>query len=214
MKLAEDWMHGQVAVAKIGPFHDEVEEVDEVDEAEDGCGGVEWQKYVLTRPHTSNKLLHELAREIRGVGKRRNRKLNGNQYKAIFGKWELASEPFLRPGDDYFTELLAKLNCVTVPKGETLSAAFERAQQTEPPAKLVDIPHQGLRLLGSLCRELQEMAGDQPIMLHQVSIARLFGHSHWRTIGNWIKALKTLGLLKLTDPAVARKKTARYFYIP
>ena len=70
MKLAEDWMHGQVAVAKIGPFHDEVEEVDEVDEAEDGCGGVEWQKYVLTRPHTSNKLLHELAREIRGVEKR------------------------------------------------------------------------------------------------------------------------------------------------
>jgi hypothetical protein len=109
---------------------------DEVDEAKDGCGGVVWQPYVLKKAHTSNKLLHELAREIRGVEKRRNRKLNGTQYKAIFAKWELASKPFLRPGDDYFTALLAKLDCVTVPKGETLLTAFERAQQTEPPASL------------------------------------------------------------------------------
>jgi hypothetical protein len=41
-------------------FHDEVEEHDEVDEAKDGCGGVVWQPYVLRKPHTSNKMLHEL----------------------------------------------------------------------------------------------------------------------------------------------------------
>jgi hypothetical protein len=214
MKLAEDWGHTGIATAPVASFHDEVEEVDEVDEAEDGCGGVEWQKYVLTKAHTSNKLLHELAREIRGVEARRGKRLKSAHYKLIFDKWESASKPFLRARHDYFTELLTKLDSVTVPKGETLQAAFERAQQREPPAKVMDIPHQGLRLLGSLCRELHEMARDHPIMLHQESIAKLFGHSHWRTIGNWIKALKTLGLLKLTDPAVARKKTARYFYIP
>src|SRR5262249_11509441 len=97
-------------------------------EAKDGCGGVAWQPYVLKKPNTSNKQLHELAREIRGVEKRRLRRLTVTHYKRIFDRWESASQPFLKPGHDYFTEFLAKLDCVTVPKGETLQAAFERAK--------------------------------------------------------------------------------------
>jgi len=41
------------------------------------------------------------------------------------------------------------------------------------------------------------MAGDQPFMLCQKSVAQLFGHSDHRTISNWIKALKTLGILTI-----------------
>ena len=192
--------------------HDEVEEVDEVDEAEDGCGGVVWQPYVLTKAN-SNKMLYELAREIRGVEKRRGKKLTVSQYKAIFDRWESASRDFLRPGHDYFTELLAKLDCVTFPRGETLQAAFERAKRTEPPSKVLIVPNEGVRLLASLCRELQQMAGEQPIMLHQQSIAKLFGHSHHRNISNWIRALKTLGVLKTAEAAIPEVKAARYFYL-
>jgi hypothetical protein len=75
-------------------FHDEVEEVDEIEEAEDGCGGVDWRPYVLKRPHTSNKMLHELARQVRGVEKERGRKLPVAQYKTIFDNWKSASRPF------------------------------------------------------------------------------------------------------------------------
>jgi hypothetical protein len=121
---------------------------------------VVWQPYALKKPHTSNKQLHELAREIKGVEKRRGRRLTVAKYKTIFDKWEPASRPFLRPGYDYFAELLAKLSCVTVPKGETLQAAFERAKRREPPAKVLLIDNDGVRLLASLCRELQEMAAD------------------------------------------------------
>ncbi len=64
MKLAESWIEGAPELTKLGGFHDEVDEVDEVDEAEDGCGGVVWHSYVLKKPHTSNKMLHELAREV------------------------------------------------------------------------------------------------------------------------------------------------------
>ena len=170
-----------------------------------------WQPYVLTKVNTSNKMLHELAREVRGVEKRRGEKLTA-QYKAIFDKWESASRPFLRAGHDYFTEFLAKLDCVTVPKGETLQAAFERAKRREPPPKVLVIRNEGVRLLASLCRELQEMGGDQPIMLHQMSIAKLFGFSHHRNISNWIKALKALDVLKPVEPW-SREKAARYFYI-
>jgi len=158
-------------------------------------------------------LLHELAREIRGVEKRRREKLTAAQYKAIFDKWKLASRPFLRPAHDYFTEFLAKLDCVTVPKGETLKAAFERAKVKLPPEKILVHPNKEVRLLASLCRELQEMAGDQPLMLSQMSVAALFGHSSHRNVSNWIKALKTLHVLKVAEPW-SRGKATRYFYFP
>jgi hypothetical protein len=212
MKLAESWIEDAPATTALEAFHDEVEEHDEEDEAKDGCGGVVWQPYVLKKPHTSNKMLHELAREIRGVEKKRGKKLTAAQYKTIFDKWERASRPFLRTGHDYFPEFLAKLDCVTVPKGETLQAAFERAKRREPPTKVLIVDHQGVRLLASLCRELQEMAGDQPIMLHQESIAKFFGHSHHRNISDWIRALKTVGVLSPAEAAIPMAKAARYFY--
>jgi hypothetical protein len=213
MKLAESWVEDAPTGVALENFHDEVEEVEEVDEAEGGWGGVEWQPYVLKKPGTSNKQLHELAREIKGVEKRRGARLSATQYKMIFGKWEFESRPFLRQGHDYFTEFLAKLDCVRIPKGETLEAAFERAKQREAPAKVSVIPNPKVRLFASLCRELQEMAGDQPIMLHQMSIGKLFGHSSHRTVSNWIRALKTLGVLKPADPAILKAKAARYYYL-
>jgi hypothetical protein len=213
MKLANSWVEDAPTATALEAFHDEVEEHDEVDEAKDGCGGVVWQPYILRKPHTSNKMLHELAREIKGVEKRRSRELTVAQYKAIFDKWEAASRPYLREGDDYFTEFLAKLDCVTVPKGETLSAAFERAKAKPPAAKILIHPNKEVRLLASLCRELQEMASDQPFMLHQTSVAKLFGHSSHRTISNWILALKTLGVLKLAEAAIPNARAARYFYV-
>ena len=212
MKLAESWIEDAPELSKLGAFHDEVEEVDEVDEAKDGCGGVAWQPYVLKKPRTSNKMLHELAREIRGTEKKRGKKLRVAQYKAIFCKWESASRPFLRPGHDYFTEFLAKLDCVTLPKGETLYSAFERAKQREPPSKVLVIRNERVRLFASLCRELQEMAGDQPIMLHQMSVAKLFGYSAHKNISNWIKALRTLDILELAK-GWKYGKASRYFYV-
>jgi hypothetical protein len=206
MKLADSWIEDAPIATSVEAFHDEV------DEPKDGCGGVEWQPYVLKKPHTSNKMLHELAREIKGVEERRDRKFTVAQYKTLCDKWESASRPFLCPGHDYFAELLAKLSCVTVPKGETLQAAFERAKRREPPAKVLLIGNDGVRLLASLCRELQEMADDQPIMLHQVSVAKLFGHSSHRTVSDWIRALKTLDVLKPAENAIPNVRAARYFY--
>jgi len=206
VKLAESWVEDTSTGAALDGFHDEVEE------AEDGCGGVVWQPFVLTDSN-SNKMLHELAREIRGVEKRRGNKLTTTQYKAIYDNWKSASRHFVRMGHDYFTEFLAKLDCVTFPRGETLQAAFERAKRTEPPSKVLIVPNEGVRLLASLCRELQQMAEEQSIMLHQQSIAKLFGHCHHRNISNTIRALKTLGVLKTAEAAIPEVKAARYFYL-
>ncbi|HWX17461.1 MAG TPA: hypothetical protein VNY07_12820 [Chthoniobacterales bacterium] len=212
MKLANSWAEDAPTAIASEAFHDEVEEHDEGDEVKDGCGGVAWQPYVLKKPHTSNERLHELAREIRGVEKKRGKKLTATQYKAVFDKWECGSRPFLRAEQDHFTEFLAKLDCVSVPKGETLKAAFERAKSKPPPEKILLHSNIHVRLFANLCRELQEMAGDQPFMLCQMSVAKMFGHSSHRNISNWIKACKTLDIVRVAEPWRQGKAT-RYFYI-
>ena len=49
-------------------------------------------------------------------------------------------------------------------------------------------------------------------MLCQLSVAKLFGHSSHRNISNWIKALKTLNVLKVSE-RWSRGKATRYFYV-
>jgi DNA-binding MarR family transcriptional regulator len=211
MKLANSWPEVAPTAAPSEQLYDEYEESDEVDESKDGCGGVCWGQYVLNRPLTSNKMLHELARDVRGVEKKRRKLLTVTQYKTICDKWEGASRPFLRKGVDYFAKFLAKLGSVTTPKGETLATAFKRAKHRQPPSKVLLAPKQ-LQLLASLCRELQEMAGDLPIMLHQASIAKLFALSQ-QTISEWIRALKTLGVLRLAEAPIPKARAAGYYFI-
>jgi hypothetical protein len=212
MKLADSWSEVVPAAAPSAHLYDESEESDEVDESKDGCGGVEWWKYVLYKPCTSNDVLFDLARDVRGVEKRLGKQFELTRYKTIHREWEDASRQFLRKGHDYFTEFLAALDRVCMPKGETLESAFERAKLRQPPSKILDLPNNALRLLASLCRELQEMFGDQPIMLHQVSIAKLFDVSQ-QTISTWIKALKTLRVLRLAEPPIPNARAARYYFI-
>ena len=87
------------------------------------------------------------------------------------------------------------------------------AERRQPPSKVFVSRNERVRLLASLCRELQEMAGDQPFMLCQMSVAKLFGHSDHKNISNWIRALKTLGVLKLGEAAIPNARAARYFYL-
>ena len=212
MKLADSWVEEPSTTVPPARLYDELDEYDESDESKDGCGGVCWWKYVLKEPGKSNKMLHELARDVRGVELKHGKQLTLAQYKTIYSKWEEPSRRFLRKGHDYFIEFLSKLSLVTMPKGETLESAFKRSERREPPSKVLDIPNKGLQSLASLCRELQEMFGDQPIMLCQTAIAELFKVSQ-PTISEWIRALRTLEVLKLAEPAIPNCRAARYYFI-
>ena len=140
MKLADSW------VEEPSPPAPAMQLYEELDESKHGCGGVCWWKYVLKEPSTSNKMLHQLARAVRGVEVRRGKALTLTQYKMIYGKWEVPSRRFLREGHDYFTEFLAKLSLVTMPEGETLESAFQRSHSRQPPSKALLVPNKGLAI--------------------------------------------------------------------
>ena len=120
MKLANSWTEEAPTAVPSEQLYDESEEYDEVDESKDGCVGVQWRKCVLNKSRTSDTILFDLAREVRGIEQRRGKSLTVTQYKAICDKWEDASRRFFRKGHDYFPEFLAKLDRVTMPK-----ASFE-----------------------------------------------------------------------------------------
>jgi hypothetical protein len=67
MKLATSWVEQPLTPSPFQQLYDELDESDEVDESKDGCRGVCWWEYVLNKARTSNKMLHELAREVRGI---------------------------------------------------------------------------------------------------------------------------------------------------
>ena len=98
MKLADSWVGEASTPALSVQLYDELDEYDEVDESKDGCGGVCWWKYVLKEPRTSNKMLHQLARAVRGVEVRRGKALTVSQYKAIYSKWEEHRAGFCEKG--------------------------------------------------------------------------------------------------------------------
>jgi len=216
MKLADSW---ETEVPPVIPadFYNEVEEsneVNEVDEVKDGCGvcgGVDWQSCVLKEKGTSNRELHRLARKVRGAERSRGKPFSEPEYYGVFKLWEDASKPSLKAGRDYYMEFLAKLQCVKVPEGESLAAAFQRSQTTPPLAKL-DYPRlQCLQPFARHCRELHKMANGQPITLAQEAHANLFKRDQ-RTVSNWIKALTSLGTLKLAVPHTIKKEAATYFF--
>ncbi len=198
-------------------FRNEVKddkEVKEENEDKDGwvwvCG-VDLSDCIVTCPKTSNRLLHTLARKVRGFERTRGRMLSLLQYYTIFERWELASKSYLR-ATDYLTEFLAKLDSVKVPEGATLAAAFLKTKSHSAPAKLEKHPSSSVQHFGSLCRELSVMSNGQPIMLSQSAIAKLF-ECEPRTICNWIKALKTIRLLSVAKPAIPKKTAATYYYL-
>ena len=95
----------------------------------------------------------------------------------------------------------------------SLDETKTKRSQTRPTlSKVLGVSNKGLQSLASLCRELQEMFRDQPIMLCQTAIAELFKVSQ-PTVSEWIRALRTLRVLKLAEPAIPSVRAARYYFI-
>jgi len=203
-----------------GDFYNEGKEYKEFNEEEDGvaCGvGGLWDQIngnttILTRPNSSNRNLHLLARKVRGWEKRKKRPLTPEEYFSAFQIWESGSKPFLREDNDYFSEFLAKLNHVTVPEGETLLEVFKCSQGTPPPTALCIHPNEKLQHFGSFCRELHSMSKGCTLLLAQDPIAKLFGCSQ-RTISTWISALVTLGVLKPVKKGTKGNGASTYLYL-
>ena len=90
---------------------------------------------------------------------------------------------------------------------------FRRAVAADPPAAAMQYEQEQLRLLVSLCRELQREAGKRPFYLSVRTAAEQVGVSP-RHAARWLKGLVIDNILKLVRKGDRRKRQAsEYRYV-
>lgn len=113
----------------------------------------------------------------------------------------------------YFTEFLAKLNFVTVPKGETLQVAFERAKHREPTLKGSPDSASGSAVTGKPLSRASRNGGGSTLHAmpnERCEIVRTFLAQDNLQLDS---GTKTLEVLKLAEAAIPNARAARYFYV-
>ena len=91
---------------------------------------------------------------------------------------------------------------------------LERAKSAPPPTEAMGYEHDKLRLLVSMCRELQRHAGDGPFYLGCRTAGRLLDVNH-TTAWRWLFLLESDGLLSVVErggQTGSRYRATRYRY--
>jgi hypothetical protein len=170
------------------------------------------------RVHENHKKLFHLARAVKKREKEQLREFSKAELTQIFSEWHSRAEPFLRPGqsfDDYLFEFLGGLERVRYPLGEeAITQAWEKAL-TLPPPKIADLFRaQETKILVTLCRELQRIAGEEPFYLSSRTVASLFAHPTHSTAAHWLKGLVQTEVLDVViQGGPDTFKATRYRYL-
>lgn len=135
-----------------------------------------------------------------------------------FGKWYTSSKRFLRAEksrDDYLFEFLDALANARFPLGaqEVLMRAFKKAATTTPKiAEQFESPE--VKVLVSLCRELQRIHGSEPFFLSARTVANLFHHATHTTAALWLRGLVHSKILSVvTKGGPQSMKATRFKYL-
>ena len=212
MKLRTTWPEEKIthSLSQSAPWPvshqdctEETEEPEELQEIED-VSAVVWgavkeaiDRCTLIQAQTSNALLFQFARELRGIEDALQKALGPSLLQRIFGLWEKRNRQFLQPDHDYFAELSDKLSLVRFPSGFTLASAFQRACTHVPPARASGLGSEAQQV-ANLCRELQHCAGaNRQFYLDGRALAKLLGHQTHSTVASWLRALRRLRVIKL-----------------
>jgi hypothetical protein len=159
--------------------------------------------------------LFELARRVKGWEQKMGIAMPPEQIKSVFNGWHARAIKFLSHSKtEYWFEFEDALEDVRYPHGAAvLTAAWERAQKSEPPPEAMQIEDPKIRLLVSLCRELQQCAGDKPFILPARVVQRLFHHDQpmrgWRWL-NGLCRMKILEKVRAGNAAIRETNLYRY----
>jgi hypothetical protein len=95
-----------------------------------------------------------------------------------------------------------------------LGPALARARSAAPPACARGYDPPAVRLLVSLCRELQRTRGDEPFYLSCRDAARLLGLADdYKTASRWLRRLVADGVLELVEPGGPQTmRASRYLF--
>jgi hypothetical protein len=157
-----------------------------------------------------NRPLFLLAHEVRSIEEELNRRFSLDANAQVVRRWEAQNHDQLEDGHDYLAEFLDKLSLVRYPKGRALARAVEIARGLVPPRQTT-LLSSDVQLLASLCKVLQQKAGDKPFFLDGRSAAKALGKPH-ETVASWLRGLHHLGVIRRESRGV-RGMASLYSYL-
>jgi hypothetical protein len=170
----------------------------------------------LSKEQTSRIYMFDFVRRVKAILRLHQRRLTPEQHKTVHDLWESRNHQYLRPGQDYFPEYMARLSVVRFPHGEQLIAAYQRALAAMPTTGVLVYSAAAAHVLANICRELQLLAGDKPFYLACRSAATLLKR-HYTTVAMWLRGFQELGIIELVEhgkllPDKKQNRASRYRY--
>lgn len=174
---------------------------------------------VPTGYHQNNSALFKLARLVKSYESVVGRPATRAELQFVFERWAEGARQFWRPElsrDDYYAEFLMAYSYAQMGLHENpLDLAVSRAKAAPLP-EVPSFSDKRVRLLVSICRELQKMTGANPFYLPTRKLGDVL-EIHWTRVAKWLRALEVLGIIRLAPGEVRRRggtRSPRYHYGP
>jgi hypothetical protein len=176
--------------------------------------------FVPTAPHTNHKNLFGIARRVRAIEMKCERRAEMGELMDVFDAWYYKSTPFLRSDqskEEYLGEFLDSYERVTHPEmDDILETAIERLNSQPLPAE-AESPRfetpEFRRLIG-LCYHLSELSVNGVFFLSCRSAQQLLDISHYGQAARWLRTLVRCGILRIHQEGDTTKRRAtRYTYV-
>jgi hypothetical protein len=169
--------------------------------------------------HQNHGYVFTLARAVKAMEKKQARLWSHGEKRKLFHLWLERAAPHLKKSqnvDEYWFEFLeAYDNAIYVLGFDVIQNAWKSTNSKDPPAAANQFQSDKIRLLVSLCRELQILSGEKAFFLSCRTVQRLFNlESHARAAA-WLKGLTQDGILKvIKQGGPDTNKATRYRYLP
>lgn len=161
-----------------------------------------------------NRMVFELARALKAIPVLAH--ADPRALEPLVREWHQRALPFIgtKPFEETWIDFLRAWPRVKYPKGtEPMAQAFARAVNMSPPAVAERYEQPKLKLLVSLCRELQGGAGEGPFYLSVRTAAGLVGVDI-STASRWLFGLEQDRILEIVTRGNQReRKASRFRYI-
>jgi hypothetical protein len=163
----------------------------------------------------NNRSLFKLARLAKGYEHAIGRPATQSELEFVFDRWCLVARRFWRHSrDDYYAEFLEAYSYARMGLEENpLEIALFRAKSAPLP-QLQGFTDERIRLLAAICRELQELTGNNPFFLPTRKLGEMLG-VHWTLAGRCLRALEVLEVIHLAPGELRRcggTRSPRYYY--
>ena len=172
---------------------------------------------VPTACRQNNASLFKLARLSKDYETLIGREATNQEREYAFNRWAERSAQFWRPGRSrghYYEEFLEACSYARLGLSENpLPLAAARAN-SGPEVEIPGITTGGIRMLASVCRELQKMTGTSPFFVPTRQAGELLGVD-WSTVARWMRVLDMVGVIRLAPGEVRKRgcpRSPRYHY--